>query len=110
MGGEEMARIRREMGLTQEALGEELGISKQRVSALERGATEMSLPMAVRVAAALTRLSGGARAVTLDELAGLAPAPAARLPRGLQEHMDAIYAALAVGEGRKDVGTEACGG
>lgn len=94
-GGEVMARIRREVGRTQEELGEALGISKQRVSALERGATEMSLPMAVRVCAALESLSGGRRAVTLDELAGLEPrAPMGSLPERVRGPMEALIEAL----------------
>ena len=103
-GGEVMARIRREVGRTQEELGEALGISKQRVSALERGATEMSLPMAVRVCAALESLSGGRRAVTLDELAGLDARagrdPMAGLPEGLRGPVGAVLAALSGKEGR----------
>lgn len=94
--GEVMARIRRELGKTQEELGEALGISKQRVSALERGATEMSLPMAVRVCAAFEGLSCGRRPVTLDELAGLEPRAAGMvsLPERVRGPMEALIEAL----------------
>lgn len=102
-GGEAMARIRRELGRTQGELGDALGISKQRVSALERGVTEMSLPMAVRVCAALEGLSGGRREVTLDELAGLGAHgggdPMAGLPEGLRGPVGAVLAALSGKEG-----------
>lgn len=93
--GEVMARIRRELGKTQEELGEALGISKQRVSALERGATEMSLPMAVRVCEALEGLSCGRRSVTLDELAGLEPRMGTvSLPERVRGPMEALIEAL----------------
>ncbi len=95
MGGAEMAAIRRELGLTQSQVGEALGISKQRVSALEREAVEMSLPMAVAVCAALSRLSGGRREVTLDELAGVPPRDGAgALPERVRRPMEALTAAL----------------
>lgn len=51
--GERLKKIRESRNLTQEQVAKEAGITKQMVSAVEKGYKVMSLPVAVAVADAL---------------------------------------------------------
>ena len=46
----EVRRLRTERGLSQSALGEALGVSRQTVNSLEAGRYDPSLPLAIRLA------------------------------------------------------------
>lgn len=50
-----LRELRTARGLTQEALGRELGVSRQAVNALETGKHDPSLDLAYRIAASFNR-------------------------------------------------------
>ncbi|MEO7123811.1 MAG: helix-turn-helix transcriptional regulator [Lacisediminihabitans sp.] len=45
-----LARLRQDAGLTQEALGTALGVSRQTIISIEKGKFDPSLPLAFRMA------------------------------------------------------------
>ncbi len=51
--GEKIRNIRESRGVTQEALGEKIGVSKQMICQLERGTKNITLPIAKEIAKAL---------------------------------------------------------
>lgn len=70
--GRNIARLRRENGMTQEALAGRLGVSFQAVSRWENGVTTPDVEMLLRIAAIMQ--------VSLDALAGFAHTPKAVSP------------------------------
>ncbi|MFI0907689.1 helix-turn-helix transcriptional regulator [Streptomyces sioyaensis] len=46
----EVRRLRSGLGLSQQALGAALGVSRQTVNAIEQGRYDPSLPLAIRIA------------------------------------------------------------
>ncbi|MER7399025.1 helix-turn-helix transcriptional regulator [Streptomyces sp. NPDC000151] len=46
----EVRRLRADQGLSQQALGAALGVSRQTVNAIEQGRYDPSLPLAIRIA------------------------------------------------------------
>ena len=52
--GEKIQKLRREKGLSQEALAEKAGISATHMSHIETGNTKLSLPVLVNIAEALS--------------------------------------------------------
>lgn len=109
MYGERIQRLRKGAGLSQQALGERLGITSVAVSKWERGQSQPDIPTLTRLA----DLFG----VTLDELCGRASVPPAadenltvltrafgRLTRQEQEQLlkvsRALYAHAFEGEDR----------
>lgn len=42
--------LREELGISQKALGEKIGISRQSVNSIENGKYDPSLPLAIRIA------------------------------------------------------------
>ncbi|MEE1756140.1 helix-turn-helix transcriptional regulator [Streptomyces sp. SP18CS02] len=46
----EVRRLRGTLGLSQQALGAALGVSRQTVNAIEQGRYDPSLPLAIRIA------------------------------------------------------------
>jgi len=62
--GERVRTLREAQGLTQQALSDEVGVSRVMIAQIERGAKAPSLPLALELARAL--------GCTLEELAGMA--------------------------------------